>query len=178
MLTRRGAGKDVCPPTVWTNRAEVAVNAESRHIGTTRSNGVLVNLTSPSGGLISGLAAAMNLDGWTWEEMVLKAPAALIVNWPNAGSDDYKDDVAELEGIFDTARAYGARKEKGDASTFRTDPRWDAMQPVFGGDLAVIVDADDVTQMRDAMAWAKKDSTVSTSEVTMLVRSPERRDRR
>src|SRR5690606_31008503 len=72
-------------------RAEVAVNAESRHIGTTRSNGVLVTLTSPSGGLISGMAAAMNLDGWTWEEMTLKAPAALIVNWPNAGSNDYDD---------------------------------------------------------------------------------------
>jgi imidazolonepropionase-like amidohydrolase len=136
-------------------RAEVAVNAESRHIGTTRSNGVLVTLTSPSGGMISGLAAAMNLDGWTWEEMILKAPAALIVNWPNAGSDDYADDVATLEGIFDTARAYRARKEKGDGSTFRTDPRWDAMLPVFSGDLPVIVGADDVTQMKDAMAWAK-----------------------
>jgi imidazolonepropionase-like amidohydrolase len=136
-------------------RAEVAVNAESRHIGTTRSNGVLVTLTSPAGGLISGLAAAMNLDGWTWEEMILKAPAALIVNWPNSGSDEYKDDVAELEGVFDTARAYGVRKEKGDGSTFRTDPRWDAMVPVFAGDLPVIVDADDVTQMQDAMAWAE-----------------------
>ena len=136
-------------------RAEVAVNAESRHIGTTRSNGVLVTVTSPSGGLISGLAAAMNLDGWTWEEMILKAPAALIVNWPNPGSNDYADDVAELEGIFDTARAYRARKENGDASTIATDPRWEAMLPVFSGDLPVIVDADDVGQMQDAMAWAE-----------------------
>jgi imidazolonepropionase-like amidohydrolase len=136
-------------------RAEVAVNAESRHIGTTRSNGVLVTVTSPSGGLISGLAAAMNLDGWTWEEMILKAPAALIVNWPNSGSNDYDDDVAELEEIFDTARAYGARKAKGDGSTFRVDPRWDAMLPVFAGDIPVIVDADQVAQMRDAIAWAE-----------------------
>lgn len=135
-------------------RAEVAVNAESRHIGTTRSNGVLVTLTSPSGGLISGLAAAMNLDGWTWEEMILEAPAALIVNWPNSGSNAYEDSIAELEGIFDTARAYGARKQKGDGATLRTDPRWDAMLPVFAGDIPVIVDANTVTQMRDAMAWA------------------------
>ena len=136
-------------------RAEVAVNAESRHIGTTRSNGVLVTLTSPSGGLISGLAAAMNLDGWTWEEMILEAPAALIVNWPNSSSDDYADDLAELGGIFDTARAYRARKEKGNAATLHTDPRWEAMLPVFSGDLPVIVDAADVAQMQDAMAWAK-----------------------
>jgi hypothetical protein len=135
-------------------RAEVAVNAESRHIGTTRSNGVLVTLTSPSGGLISGLAAAMNLDGWTWEEMTLKASAALIVNWPNPGSNDYDDDVAELKGIFDTARAYRTRKEQGDASTIATDPRWEAMMPVFSGDVPVVVGADDIVQMQDAMAWA------------------------
>ena len=39
-------------------RAEVAVNAESRHIGTTRSAGVLVTLTTPGGGLISGMSSA------------------------------------------------------------------------------------------------------------------------
>jgi len=138
-------------------RAEVAVNAESRHIGTTRSNGVLVTLTSPSGGLISGLAAAMNLDGWTWEEMTLKAPAALIVNWPNSGSNNYADSVAELKESFITARAYGVRKARGDGSTIRTDPRWEAMQPVFTGNLPVIVGADTVTQMRDAMAWAESE---------------------
>src|SRR5690606_6482307 len=38
-------------------RAELAVNPESRHIGTARSNGVLVTLTTPSGGLVSGLSA-------------------------------------------------------------------------------------------------------------------------
>ena len=136
-------------------RAEVAVNAESRHIGTTRSNGVLVTVTSPSGGLISGLAAAMNLDGWTWEEMILRAPAGLIVNWPNPGSNDYADDLAELKGVFDTARAYRTMKEQGDASTLASDPRWEAMIPVFSGDLPVIVGADDVAQMQDAMAWAE-----------------------
>ena len=33
-------------------RADVAVNAESRHIGTTRSAGVLTTLTTPGGGLV------------------------------------------------------------------------------------------------------------------------------
>jgi imidazolonepropionase-like amidohydrolase len=66
--------------------AEVAVNPESRHIGTTRSNGVLVTVASPSGGLISGMAAAMMLEGWTWEEMTIKSEAGLIVNWPSPRS--------------------------------------------------------------------------------------------
>ncbi|MEW5918698.1 MAG: hypothetical protein AB1762_20010, partial [Gemmatimonadota bacterium] len=64
-------------------RAEVAVNAESRHIGTTRSAGVLVAFSTPEGGVVSGLSSAMSLEGWTWEEMSLKGAAALNVNWPD-----------------------------------------------------------------------------------------------
>ena len=64
-------------------RAEVAVNAESRHIGTTRSAGVLVTLTTPGGGLISGMSSAMSLEGWDWEEMSIESAAALNENWPN-----------------------------------------------------------------------------------------------
>ncbi|MGA1416974.1 MAG: hypothetical protein ACO327_01050, partial [Gemmatimonadaceae bacterium] len=64
-------------------RAEVAVNAESRHIGTSRSAGVLVAFSTPEGGVISGLSSAMSLEGWTWEEMSMKGAAALNVNWPD-----------------------------------------------------------------------------------------------
>src|SRR5690606_32734958 len=58
-------------------RAEVAFNPESRHIGVARSNGILVSLSSPGGGIVSGLAAAMMLDGFTWEQMTLRPSAAL-----------------------------------------------------------------------------------------------------
>jgi hypothetical protein len=63
-------------------RAEVAVNPESEHIPVARSGGVAIVATTPTGGIISGLAAAMMLDGWTWEEMTLKSGLGLIVNWP------------------------------------------------------------------------------------------------
>ena len=62
---------------------DVAVNAESRHIGTSRSQGVLTTITTPGGGLISGMSSAMALEGWSWEEMSLERAAALNVNWPN-----------------------------------------------------------------------------------------------
>jgi len=64
-------------------RTDVAVNAESRHIGTSRSQGVLTTLTTPGGGLISGMSSAMAMEGWSWEEMSLESAAALNVNWPN-----------------------------------------------------------------------------------------------
>ena len=41
-------------------RAELAVNPDSEHIPTTRSNGVLFSITAPQGGLISGSAVLLN----------------------------------------------------------------------------------------------------------------------
>jgi len=61
-------------------RSEVGVNAESRHIGTSRSAGVLTALPTPGGGLISGMSSALALEGWTYEEMSLESSAALNVN--------------------------------------------------------------------------------------------------
>jgi imidazolonepropionase-like amidohydrolase len=63
-------------------RAETAVNPESELIPVVRSNGITMFVTSPSGGLISGTSSMMMSDGWTWEEMTYKTPAALVVNWP------------------------------------------------------------------------------------------------
>lgn len=142
-------------------RAEVAVNPESRHIGVARSAGVLITLTSPAGGLISGLGAAMMLDGWTWEEMTLKSGAALIVNWPSpANESQYARQLGELRDAFAAARAYqlakrAAQQEQGLAHD--TDYRWEAMIPVLEGEVPVVVSADGVTQIQDAITWAAEE---------------------
>ena len=140
-------------------RAEVAVNPESRHIGTTRSNGVLVTVTTPSGGLVSGLSAAMVLDGWTWEQMTLKAPAALNVNWPSPGNEDgYEQQLGQLRDVFARARAYrtARRAAAGDDGPHHpSDSRWEAMLPVLDGDIPVVVGADELRQIQDAVAWAE-----------------------
>jgi imidazolonepropionase-like amidohydrolase len=152
-------------------RAEVAVNPESRHIGTARSNGVLVTLTTPAGGVVSGLSAALMLDGWTYETMTLKSGAALNVNWPNPnpgqgnggfGNDDDDDDgpdyaeqVRALRDMFATARAY--RDAQASGMPHDTDSRWEAMVPVVNGDIPVVVSADDIQQIQDAIAWAESE---------------------
>ena len=63
-------------------KALVAVNPDSELIPVARANGILLALTAPSGGLISGLASTIQLDGWTWEDMTLAAPSGLYINWP------------------------------------------------------------------------------------------------
>ncbi len=138
-------------------RAEIAINPESRHIGTTRSNGVLVTLTSPSGGLVSGLSAAVMLDGWTYEQMTLRSGVGLIVNWPNLNNQNtYEEGIRELRGYFAEARAYRTRVQ-GATSAFPRDAKLEAMIPVLEGDIPVVVNANDLRQLQDAITWSEEE---------------------
>ncbi|MCP4505591.1 MAG: hypothetical protein GY826_04260, partial [Fuerstiella sp.] len=67
-------------------RANVSVNPDSEVIPVTRANGVLIAVSAPSGGRVSGVASVMQLDGWTYEDMTLKAAAGMVVNWPTPPS--------------------------------------------------------------------------------------------
>jgi imidazolonepropionase-like amidohydrolase len=152
-------------------RADIGVNAESRHIGTTRNAGVLVTLTTPGGGLISGLSSAMNMEGWTWEEMSLEGAAALNVNWPNPNprrfggfggfggqnqrGPSYAEQVQSLKDFFASARAYRDGVAAGE--TMRTDSRFAAMIPALNGEIPVVVAADGVAQINDAITWAQEE---------------------
>ncbi len=156
-------------------RAEVAVNAESRHIGTTRSAGVLVTLTTPGGGLISGMSSAMSLEGWDWEEMSIESAAALNVNWPNPrggrggrggrgrgfgpgpqeSPPTYAEQVQQLKDFFAEARAYRDATTAGEE--VRTDSRYTAMIPALNGDIPVVVSADGAAQINDAITWAQQE---------------------
>jgi imidazolonepropionase-like amidohydrolase len=150
-------------------RADVAVNAESRHIGTSRSAGVLVAFSTPGGGLVSGMSSALSLEGWSWEEMSLESAAALNVNWPNPNprrfrgfggfrpqeEEDpptYEEQVQDLKAFFGEARAYRDAVAAGEE--LRTDSRYAAMMPVFDREIPVVVAADGAAQINDAVTWA------------------------
>ncbi len=149
-------------------RADVAVNAESRHIGTSRSAGVLVAFSTPGGGLVSGMSSALSLEGWSWEEMSMESAAALNVNWPNPNprrfrgfggfggpQEDpptYEEQVQSLKSFFGEARAYRDAVAAGEE--VRTDSRYAAMMPVFNREIPVVVSADGAAQINDAVTWA------------------------
>ncbi len=156
-------------------RPEVAVNAESRHIGTTRSAGVLVAFATPGGGVISGLSSAISLEGWTWEEMSMKGAAALNVNWPDPNArprrfgggpggpggrpqpapKTYAEQVEEIRNFFGEARAYRDALKAG--QSMRTDSRYAAMIPALNGEIPVVVAAEGAGQINDALTWAKQE---------------------
>jgi imidazolonepropionase-like amidohydrolase len=154
-------------------RADFAINFDSELLPVTRSAGILIAGVAPSGGIISGSAAAMKLEGWTREDATLRAPAAVMVVWPDLAIDRSPDArfsarlqekrrdeaLRKLDDAFADARAYAkARAEEGKTGVPRhdADPRLEALAPAADGKLSVIVRANSVAQIRAALAWAKK----------------------
>lgn len=156
-------------------RAEVAINPDSELIPVTRSGGVLIALSAPSGGLISGTSALAQLDGWTWEEMTLKAPVGMHVVWPRMSpATDWKEGepkekeedaknrdeaLALLQETFAHARSYQKARAAGTSGAGRhpLDARWQAMLPVLAGELPLVVAADEIQQIQAAVAFAERE---------------------
>jgi imidazolonepropionase-like amidohydrolase len=155
-------------------RAEAAFNPDSELIPVLRANGITMAVSTPNGGVISGTSAVMMMDGWTWEDMTLKAPAALCVNWPDMSisksprwgkseADQRKERelaIEELTGAFRDARAYMGAKQAESAQGIPyhdTDSRWEAMIPVLQGKVPVVVFADDILEIEAAVAWADRE---------------------
>jgi imidazolonepropionase-like amidohydrolase len=145
-------------------RAIVAVNPDSEIIPVTRSNGVLLALTAPYGGMVAGRSAVMQLDGWTWEDMALKADAGLHIDWPRPQGPRGDEDedgprgnaaIEQLRQMLKDARAYAAAR-KADPQ-FPHDARWESLQDVLAGNLPVIVHADDMRQITAAVAFADEE---------------------
>lgn len=147
--------------------AHIAVNPDSELIPVTRSNGVLVALSAPSGGLISGKASVMQLDGWTFEDMTLKQDVALVIQWPrmsspsrrsgagasatSAGSE--QNQVDTLRSFFDESRGY-LKSRAANQTGQRFDIRYSAMQPVLEGRLPLIAAANYADQIQSAVSFA------------------------
>jgi imidazolonepropionase-like amidohydrolase len=129
----------------------VAVNPDSEVIPVTRANGVLLVLSAPVGGLVSGRSAVLQLDGWTYEDLVLKSDIAMHVNWPSERSRE--SSLKALREFLDQARAYRQARQ---AQPLRQpmDLRLEAMQPVLDGELPMMVSADELGQIQAAIAFA------------------------
>lgn len=65
-------------------RASVAVNPDSELIPVTRANGVTTVVTRPTGSVIAGQGALINLAGWVPTEMAVVDPVALQIEFPSS----------------------------------------------------------------------------------------------
>jgi imidazolonepropionase-like amidohydrolase len=64
-------------------RSLIAFNTDSKVSSTVRTNGVLYVQATPRGGIISGKSSVLSLDGWNWEDAVIKTDDGIHVNFPN-----------------------------------------------------------------------------------------------
>ena len=146
-------------------RAIVAVNTGSEMLGATRSNGVTSAITAPDGGVISGQAALINMDGWTWEDMSVKSNAGYVVNYsppppsPRRGfvrlsgrrAERAKERVEELKGELEKARVYHLAREGGLEDI---DLVYESMRPLMRGEVPAIINAESQEEIEGALALA------------------------
>ncbi|MFN3192203.1 MAG: amidohydrolase family protein [Aureliella sp.] len=125
-------------------RAVAAFNPDSELIPVNRSNGILLAVTAPRGGIISGRSSLMLMDGWTWEDMTLASDIGMQVGWSTRESE-----LEEIEAFFDQCELYAR-------SDGPRDLRLEAMQPVLSGDLPLIVSANSAAEIRSSIGFAKK----------------------
>jgi len=149
-------------------RSIISFNSDSKVTPTTRTNGILLTQVTPRGGIISGTSSIVELDGWSWEDMVMKTDDGIHMNWPGMFSrdwekhddpgtlpplkknDNYEKQKNELKQFFSDARSYSesANEEK--------NLRLEAMKGIFSGSKMLYVNVHYVKEIMDAVHFLKE----------------------
>lgn len=150
--------------------AAVAVNPDSTLIPVARAGGVLIAGVMPTGGRVPGRASVIRTDGWTWEDMTVSAQAALMLDWPTVRPShrwymvdtpqdqarEIRQNLSELDDLFDSAEAWAALPENARPD----DARLAAMEPHVDPALdreqkkPIFVLANDLDEISSAVTWA------------------------
>ena len=145
-------------------RSLIAYNTDSKVLYTIRTNGILLCQPTPRGGLISGTSSVMNMDGWNWEDAVLKIDDGIHINWPskytNTGwwaepgeikiNKNYQKHIQLLVNFFKKAVAYAKVKQP-----HPTDLKLKAMQLIFNGNQRVYFHANFAPEINDVIHFAR-----------------------
>jgi imidazolonepropionase-like amidohydrolase len=163
-------------------RAWTALHAHSDLIPVARANGLTAALAAPEGGLISGQSALIRLAGSTQNELTVRTPVAIHVNYPTGNpsfdfarffdepelktfEDRQKEkkknqqkDLDRLRNLLEEAKAYGGALAAGDAKlpAARPDLPLAALAPAARGELAIVFRADAEDDIRGAIAFAQE----------------------
>lgn len=180
-------------------KALSAVNPGSEHFPVVRVNGITSVMTFPSAGgrgggrggagaqYISGQAALIHMDGWTWEDMEINRSAAMHLLFPAIAtrggrggmSADFPDELLAMFGgggantYTEAKRQYDAQVAKvteffdqarqyqkertANLPGFKRDLKFEAMIPVLEGKVPVAVPAARARAIHDAVAFAEKE---------------------
>jgi imidazolonepropionase-like amidohydrolase len=145
-------------------RSLIAYNTDSEIIPTTRFNGVLYAQAAPQGGRISGSSSIMDMDGWNWEDAVLKTDDGIHLNWPSKlqyprwwlgetewrENKDYDNQYDELVQFFKDAVSYA------DLSSHEsTNLKLEAMKGLFDGSKNLYIHVDRAKEIVESVQFAE-----------------------
>ncbi len=146
-------------------RSLVAYNTDSKIPPTLRYNGILIAETTPMGGRISGTSSVMNLEGWNWEDAVLKTDMGVHMSWPSrmGGHFDfatftfirepnkkYDSQVAELGSFFKDAKSYNETGIK------ERNLKLEAMEGLFAGAKTLYIRVGSAKEIVESVRFAQE----------------------
>src|SRR5690349_20300974 len=160
-------------------KAIIAVNPHSAQIAVTRVEGITNTVTAPTGGLISGQAALINLLGTSPKEMAVVPQLALVINYPrvSGGGGGFGGPQQQPANLADTlaanerqldqirkllrdAEAYGRAQDAYAKDNSLPRPEHsvvlEPLVPYVRGESPVIFRADREAEIRGALKFAEE----------------------
>jgi len=146
-------------------QALTAVNPNSTAIPVTRVSGVTTVWTMPRGGVLSGTAAAINLFGYTPDQM-FAGSKGIVMNFPSTAGGRRSRRLSPEEvkkrqdralktvnDAWDKAELY-AKLENSDE--VRSYPEIEALVPVVKGEMMLFIEANAAKDIVATIAWVKE----------------------
>jgi imidazolonepropionase-like amidohydrolase len=145
-------------------RTRVAYQSDSDAIPIARVEGITTAAIFMGGGVITGDVPLMNLDGWTWEENMVRPSAGLAMSFPGGGGGGRGGGggggrgggagggagMPELERLLAQAKAYGANANR------TMDWNLEPLVPIVQKKQPFFVQAGNEDAVRNAIAFAER----------------------
>jgi imidazolonepropionase-like amidohydrolase len=146
-------------------RALIAYNTDNSIVPTIKTNGILYTQCTPRGGLISGSSSILALEGWNWEDAVLKADDGIHLNFPRlserkwdgegdattSSNKKYNDELFFLTKFFNDAKSYCASTNNPEKNI-----RFESMRGVFNGSANLYIHVDKAKDILSAINFSNK----------------------
>ncbi len=153
-------------------RSLIAYNADSKIIGTLRTNGIVLANVVPEGGIISGSSSVVQLDAWNWEDAAYKADNGIHFRMPSLAprrggfggfqqlqqqgqqQDPVKQGLERIDRVrsfLKQAQAYYTESKRD-----KTNLRFEAVKGLFDKSQIFYVHCDLVKEMMVAGEFAKE----------------------
>ncbi|HEY3287677.1 MAG TPA: amidohydrolase family protein [Gemmatimonadaceae bacterium] len=161
--------------------AYYGLNPHSAHIGVTRVVGITHVITRPTGGILSGQAALVNLAGSTAPQMAVNRAIATVIELPRSGfggrgfggfaaaqgpsstqdvNRTRQRQLDSLRTMLRDAEAYGKAMDAYAKDKTLPRPKHDvvlaSLVPVVRGQMPVIMVADRVNDIKEAVGFAEE----------------------